>query len=815
MAARPMALLTLSLVAGIILAPYIDLFHPFLIVLFCLFFLLNIVLFVFKKAGICAPIVMFLMLGGVIGLSSQNENLWLKNDTSVPTNTSFVSLEGYLTGFPIHLNRGTRLIINLEKRLGKDGWLPTSGKLQITVSQINQAFAAGERLAVLVRPRKPHNFENPGGFDYEAYLKAKKIVATATAPNDQYVISLGGNDRLWWLSPILRWRENLILLCRDILPAPGSGLMQAFILGELEALDDSVKEVFQQTGTGHLLAVSGLNMGQVALGAYFVILFLLKRSEKLILKVNVFRWAIAGSIPPLLFYTLISGLSFSAARAAIMAFAFILAFMLNRQGDHMSTVALSAVLIIAFEPIAPRDISFQLSFVAVVGILYVSPRFRNFTSTRPDSYRKKFIRGLHAGIIISVIAYVVTLPFIIHYFNRVSLVGIFTNLWTIPLTGFWVIPVGLCSALLFPIWPDLAGIGFQAAAWPLSFMVEALTWFASLPFSSLYLFTFNWVEVGIYIAFFFFLLNLKRIPYAAIFLGLTLITGVIDAVYWEQKRLAHSDLSITFLDVGQGNAALVQFPKGINMMIDGGGFVKSDFDTGKRIIAPYLWSNKIVNIDYVVCTHPDPDHINGLPFIAEIFHPKEIWTTGEENPGAHYSQLASLAKAKHINLLDIKHLQKKYFINGVELSILYPPTDFLIRKKHEQFRRLNNNSMVIRIKHGHSVFLLPADIEWEAEQELISMNQNYLKCDVLLSPHHGSITSSTPAFMKLCSPRIVLISVGANNWWGLPHSPVLNLYQTLGCKVYRTDLDGAITVTSDGDNISLQTWRRPRRSREG
>ena len=156
-----------------------------------------------------------------------------------------------------------------------------------------------------------------------------------------------------------------------------------------------------------MLAVSGLNMGQVALGAYCIILFILKLSIRLILKVNVFKWAIAGSIPPLLFYTLISGLSFSAARAAIMAFTFIIAFMLNRQGDHMSKVVLSALVIIAFEPIAPRDVSFQLSFVAVVSILYASPRFTDFGFGGSDSYHKRFLQGLYAGIIISITAYLV------------------------------------------------------------------------------------------------------------------------------------------------------------------------------------------------------------------------------------------------------------------------------------------------------------------------------------------------------------------------------------------------------------------------
>jgi competence protein ComEC len=717
-------------------------------------------------------------------------------------------LEGYLTSFPSRLGKGTRLTINLEKRLGREGWLTASGKLQITVEQLSQTLAAGERVALLVRPRRPRNFQNPGGFDYEAYFMTKGIVAIATAKDDGYIVPLGGENRLGWFVRILRWRESLARLCERTVPAPGSELMRTFILGEMEALTPSVKEVFQQTGTGHLLNVSGLNMGQVAFGTYYLILLLLKRSTRLILKINVFKWAFIGSIPPLLFYTLLSGLSLPAARAAIMVLSFIVAFLASRQGDSMSILALSALAILFIDPMAPREISFQLSFVAVAGILYAAPQLMKLPLEGAKHSCVRLLRKLYAGIIISIVAYAATLPFIVHYFNRISLIAVLTNLWAVPLVGFWVVPIGLASALVFPISSDLTTLGFQAAAWPLTFLVKGLAWFGSWPLASIYLFTLNWLEVGLYISFFFFLFNRKRIPYATTLLALTLAVGIIDTAYWVHKRVGHRDLMVTFLDVGQGNAALVQFPRGINMVIDGGGFVKSDFDTGRMIVAPYLWSNKIIKVDYIVCTHPDPDHVNGLLFLAETFHPREIWSTGEENPDTRYAQLMKLVETKSINHLVLKDLQKNRFIVGVEVQVLYPPIDFLDRKHHEQFRTFNNNSMVIRIKYSQTTFLFPADLEREGEQELVSMTKD-LSCDVLLSTHHGSITSNTSEFLKICNPRIVVISVGRNNWWGLPHHHVLDLYQNLGCKVYRTDLHGAVTITSEGKNLSAQTWQQP------
>ena len=405
---RPLFILMAALIGGVALAPYTASWFPSVCVALLALFALNIILYLCKRRTLLAPLALFLFLGAVIG---QAPNAAERFSILTPERRSPpVSFVGHLTSYPSRYGPERRMVIDLDLQKGEGGWQKAWGKLRVTVRNPGRDFAAGERVALLVSPRAPHNFNNPGGFDYVGYLAEKGIGATATVDDDRVIVSLGGKNRVPLTEPFLRLRERLARTFEQQLLSPESGIMQALIVGEKGGLSNEVKELFHGCGVGHLLAISGLHMGIIAFGTYGIILFLLKRSTRLIERTNIFRWALIGSIPPLLFYTAISGMSLSAFRASIMVLAFIQAFLLNRFGDPLGAVALAAMAVIAVEPASPRDVSFQLSFAAVVGILVLAPKLMPLRERMAQGIGAHALNRVYGWLAITVSAYLITLP---------------------------------------------------------------------------------------------------------------------------------------------------------------------------------------------------------------------------------------------------------------------------------------------------------------------------------------------------------------------------------------------------------------------
>ena len=261
------------------------------------------------------------------------------------------------------------------------------------------------------------------------------------------------------------------------------------------------------------------------------------------------------------------------------------------------------------------------------------------------------------------------------------------------------------------------------------------------------------------------------------------------------------------MDVGQGNAALLELPDGDTMLIDGGGFSdNSIFDIGARVVAPFLWRKKIKTIDTLVLTHPNSDHLNGLIYIAEHFKVQKMWTNSEARDTLGYQKLMGVIAKRGIILPNFGQLPRKQIVRGVEINILYPSDNFLEKKGEDKWRHTNNNSMVIRVSLGSISFLFPGDIMAEAEKELVEISQKGLASTVLLAPHHGSTSSSTALFLDRVAPQIVAISSDWKNRFKFPHPAALQQYLRRGYQIYRTDTCGAIEFITDGENLSVKSF---------
>jgi competence protein ComEC len=338
-------------------------------------------------------------------------------------------------------------------------------------------------------------------------------------------------------------------------------------------------------------------------------------------------------------------------------------------------------------------------------------------------------------------------------------------------------------------------------------LLRVLAFLASIPFASFFISTPTALEIVSFYFLLFLAVHLKKQKVARyMFVGLCVVL-VLDLAFWNLKGLFQKNLIMTFIDVGQGDSILLELPKGKKMLIDGGGLHEDRFDIGKNVIAPFLWKKKIHKLDYLVLTHPDPDHLKGLNFIASHFSIGQFWESGLRSDSQFYFRLEETLLKKKVGRFSLNEKTPPQIINGAQISFLNPPGMVEPHRVGRNTSFFNNQSLVIKLKFKNIEVLLPGDIEKEIEYRL--MREGYsLRADILKIPHHGSASSSTPLFLERVKPTYAVLSVGERNIGRLPHPEVIKRYQELGTKIYRTDEDGAITIITDGEEIEIKTFMK-------
>ncbi|MDY6903585.1 MAG: DNA internalization-related competence protein ComEC/Rec2 [Thermodesulfobacteriota bacterium] len=743
-------------------------------------------------------------------------------------------ISGTVDSRPEISGRRQVLLLDVETLSNKNKQIEDpEGRLRVSVYDRETPVPFGATMTFAGRIRPIRNFRNPGGFDYEQYMAFRNVFGHAYTSNRRTVIH--PQDSPFGLKHRIEAARTAVAHSIDANTGnPQAGILKALVVGLKKDIPPPVREAFNRSGVAHLLAISGLHVGIVAGVAYVLFFRLLGWVPALLWGAWVRKGAALIALICVAGYGLIAGMSPATQRAVIMVSVFLIAIVIERDHSLMNTLALAALVILIVDPPALFSVSFQLSFAAVFFIIYGMTAVQGMIV----GLKNRWIRAATGFIMVSCFAIAGTMPLTMHYFNQAAFLGLFSNCLLIPLIGFGAIPVALCGAFVHLVSSTAAGWFFTISGILVKAGLVVTEVIAGLPFAATKTITPNALEVFCYYGALWGILTLvgrqlgtspksessqsgavlgarphgilllARIPLAlpVAVLGITLLVMTMDIGYWVNRRFFHDDLRITVLDVGQGNAAVVEIPGGKCMLIDGGGFAGSTtFDVGERIVAPFLWRNKIAHVDIIVLTHPDTDHVGGLAYITENFHVADVWETHEPKDTDEYRafrQAVVESKAASPAFID---LPRTRMIRNVRFDILYPLANVGTKGGPPFQQSANNNSLVTRIAMGEVSFLFPGDIMAAAEAELSTMAGNQLQSTVLMAPHHGSKTSSTAVFLNRVRPSIVVVPAGWDNRYGYPHAPVLDRYRKMNADVYITGRHGAVILTTKGRRVNVET----------
>ena len=616
---RPLIPILLSYLCGIIIGYYITI--PRVILLSSTFVSLAFFIITIAKKKKPLSFILSITIFNLLGI------LFLRSTLSpqIPSNHIInyaeekkIVLEGVLYRPPeLSLNK-TRLYLLTEKIIEDDIIIPIYGRLLLSIKGIHEVFNYGDRVRFSARIRTPRNFNNPGRFDYFTYLTLKEILVTAYLTDGKEIVKTGETTLNPLLKQVEKHRSQIRAFLTTQLPSPMAEIAKALILGEKGELSKELRKSFSAAGVAHILAISGLHIGIIALVCFFIIKNILKSSTRLILAIDISKVSALITLIPVIIYCFIAGHGIATTRATIMVITYLIAIIIGIQEDLWNTVALAAFLILTFSPSSLFDISFQLSFTSVIAILYLTPRLSSplfqpqDPLEPPPGWWKKIVQRISLFFIVTISAMIGTAPLVTYYFHRISPWGILTNVIIIPLIGFLVVPLGLLASFSLFLFQPLA-IFIAYIMQPLiTLSTSIVELFNHLPYADYRTTTPTLLEMALFYLGIVFLINIKKSKKVIYGFVLVVMVFFFNQGFWYYQNKLSPLLRITSIDVGQGESILVQFPKGATMLIDGGGFYDNSFDIGEKVVAPLIWKKKIKHIDYLVLSHPQSDHLNGL-----------------------------------------------------------------------------------------------------------------------------------------------------------------------------------------------------------
>ncbi|MBW1987499.1 MAG: ComEC/Rec2 family competence protein [Deltaproteobacteria bacterium] len=741
-----------------------------------------------------------LVLFWLIGLASYqlalNPPLPANHVCHLPADSA-ISLIGRIDQPPKALASGWRFELEADSWLGPQGWQATTGRVQVYAPLMPKALRVGERVAILVRLRPVENFLNPGSFDRRRFLARQQIFTAATLKESQHLVRLAPSREPWWPSQwIIRFRAR----ATDFLeqqPQPSRALFKALLLGDQGEITPEMRQAFSRTGTSHLIAISGLHLGMVAAVAFGLFFWLLRRSVWLLLRVNAIKIAALAAIIPVWGYGLIAGGSPATQRAEIMILVYLLLVLLDRHRDLYSALALAALVILTLSPLTLFTVSFQLSFISVLGLIYLTPKWAPslkawwYEGELPRGLRRRLAFWIGDALAASGAATLATLPLVAASFNLVPTYGVLVNLVAIPLFSTLTVPLGLAALVLLPWSSGLAQPLISLGNLLLKAGIWVIFQGARLPLSSLTVPTPTPLQIGAFYLLVFGLFPRRRNfwSWASVGLSALLLMGSIG--YQALSLRIKSNLEITSLDTRGEMAALATLPGGTRMVISGGVPTCGDFARGSRsLLTSFLHYCQVSQVDYLVALATTRQNAGTLLTVAQNFTLGQFWYEGGRVPDPAFWELRNMLGDQRLPVLNLAIKPPPAEIQGIEIR-LFQESRWPGGRSH--------GPVVLQLgyKNQRLLFIPPARREWLGR---LADFGTALASEVVWAPRRLTDSKFWGTLLPYLHPQVVVVSGGSGE-----KEP--GKQDGLGTiKWYYTD-QGAVTAVVSDSGLTMRQWR--------
>ena len=720
----------------------------------------------------------------------------------------------------------------------------------------------GNKIILTGTYEKPTGQRNYKGFSYKNYLKTKQIYGIVNIENLTNVKVIKANNLNILQIQVNKLSEKLKQNLKQILPEETASLAQGILLGDSSDIDEQIKDNFKNCNLSHMLAVSGTHLSYLVLGLSLIL-------NKKILGIKNTKII---AIITIIIFMLITNMSPSVTRAGVSVILGIIATLIHRKQDTFTTISFALLFSLIQNPFSIFNIGMQLSYMGTIGIILfyskiegkIKPKEQNNNIVKKEKITKnehltiknKIINEKIANYIISSIsttlsANILIFPLTIYNFNTISLNFIISNLITSPILGICII-LGLFTLVISTISVSIAKILSIPLNILLNTLIKITNIIAKIPFANITIITPHIITIVVIYLIIAVLYITKSLLESK---GLTITEAIqktkekIDKIKVIKENNIHdknklnpiiknyqkiialiilivitisiltiynpnSQLKIYFIDVGQGDSTLICTQTGKNILVDGGGNRNPEnYDVGEKVLLPYLLDRRIKKLDYIIVSHFDADHAQGLEAVIENIKVKNIIVSKQASDSAEYNTIIELCKKNNVKIIVVKRGTKIGIDKYTYIEILHPGDQLLDDGKGglnanaivaKLYYKINNmsyskyvdksNATKVQSMNQYFTILFTGDIEQDAEAELVKIYGEKLKSDILKVAHHGSKTSSTKEFIQAVSPKISLIGVGKDNTFGHPNQQVLERLQSINTRIYRTDLNGEIAI---------------------
>lgn len=689
----------------------------------------------------------------------------------------------------IQEKRNVTYILSIQETQDEKGKKETAtGRLYVSVRQSNKEpiYRQEDEIKVNGEMIALHGYNNPGQYDSVAAARLHGIRGRMSVQEKE--ISLVRRGHSFWKQTMEEWRGKIIDTIQKSMPESHKAILVGMLFGGYNGIPREVVADFATTGIVHILSVSGSHIALVA-GVISTLGKGLFRRYEFVDKVVPLFAAFFITL-----YAIFCGLTPPVLRSLIMGLIGLGAICLNREKDATVALGLTVLGMLIYQPALIYDLSFQLSFASTAGLVLLNAKTVKMLAFIP--------LWLARPLAVTIAAQVGVLPFIAWYFNSFSLSSFIANLIIVPIIEGIVI-VGLFGAFSGMVFGIVGNISMVICSLMISLVLQLNEWLAAMPAAKLYIPSIGMIGSILYYVLLLWVYGyqpprmlsftavIKKWPQKSAAVVLLFILCII--VYSVYPR----PLSVHFIDVGQGDAALIVTPHGRGILVDTGGTMgeNTDFDIGYRVVLPYLRHYGVVDLDYLFLTHGHQDHAGGAAGIASQIPIKNIILSRENYTQAVANLLQMAPHSIHIAVYEGQKIE----LDGVIIKVLHANTGMNGRQSR------NEVSSVMQASYGKFSFLFTGDLPAQGEEEMIRSGRD-ISSSVLKVGHHGSKTSSTVEFLQAVAPDYAVISVGANNSFGHPHVETIQRLLAQHSKIYRTDQQGAIVFQTDGSTMTVSTF---------